>query len=139
MTNTTMRNAGLRQMLGELQRQMQDDVHSRSRDLRANRPTDGCDDLEASHSDIQGDIELALLQMKTETLTRIDDALVRLDADEYGSCVECGDELSERRLRALPFAVRCQKCEERREQELGRTRQLAGRDSLSLFSGVFRP
>ena len=43
---------------------------------------------------------------------RIDDALVRLDAGQYGSCLECAREISERRLRALPFAVRCQACED---------------------------
>jgi RNA polymerase-binding transcription factor DksA len=67
-------------------------------------------------------------------LTRIDEALVRLDAGEYGACVECGDEISEPRLRALPFAVRCRSCEETREQNRDNARQLAGqRGGLSLF------
>jgi DnaK suppressor protein len=95
------------------------------------------DDLEVSAADIERDIEFALLEMRTETLTRIDDALIRLDAGEYGSCVECDGEIAERRLRALPFAVRCQACEEKREQEQGRARHLAQqRGGLSLFSDV---
>jgi RNA polymerase-binding transcription factor DksA len=56
-----------------------------------------------------------------QTVARIDDALVRLEAGQYGSCIECAREISQHRLSALPFAVRCQACEERREQELGRT------------------
>jgi RNA polymerase-binding transcription factor DksA len=75
--------------------------------------------------------------MRVETLLRIDEALVRLDAGEYGSCFECAGEISERRLRALPFAVRCRACEERREEEHGHARQLAQRrDSLSLCPDV---
>jgi DnaK suppressor protein len=75
--------------------------------------------------------------MKAETLTRIDEALVLLDAGEYGSCVDCDDEIAERRLRALPFAVRCQACEERREVQQGQARRLAQRGGgLSLFSDV---
>jgi RNA polymerase-binding transcription factor DksA len=56
--------------------------------------------FEVSDADVQGDIELALLQMRSETLTRIDEALVRLDAGESGRCVECEREISERRLRS---------------------------------------
>jgi hypothetical protein len=36
----------------------------------------------------------------------------------------CGDEISEKRLRALPFAVRCKGCEEAREAVDERARQL---------------
>jgi DnaK suppressor protein len=126
MSNTTNRNAGLRQMLSERRRKMQDEVQARIRDGRADRPNEVRDDLEVSDADIQGDLDLALIQMSAETLTRIDEALVRLDAGEYGSCFECGAEIAERRLRALPFAVRCLACEERREQQ-GRARRLAER------------
>ena len=131
MTDITTRHAGLRQMLSERRREMQDEIQSRIRDGRTDRPIEVRDDLE--HSD--ADIQIALLQISAETLTRIDEALVRLDAGEYGSCVECDGEIAERRLRALPFAVRCQACEEKREQEQGHARQLAQRrGSLSLFS-----
>jgi DnaK suppressor protein len=132
-----MRKAGLREMLSERRREMQDDVQSRIRDGRAERSTEVRDDLEVSDAVIQGDIEFALLQMRAETLTRIDEALVRLDAGKYGFCIECEREIAERRLRALPFAVRCEACEARREQQQGHARQLAQRRSgLSLFSGA---
>ena len=70
---------------------------------------------DGSESDIQEDIEFALIQMKAETLTKIDEALTRLDEGAYGYCYECGEEIAERRLRALPFAVRCKDCEAARE------------------------
>jgi DnaK suppressor protein len=137
MTDTAIRNTDLRHMLSERRREMQDDVQGRIRDGRTDRPKEGGDDLEHSDADIQGDIEFTLLQMRAETLTRIDEALVRLDAGKYGSCFECDSEISERRLRALPFAVRCQACQERREQEQGHARQLVQqRGSFSLFPYV---
>jgi DnaK suppressor protein len=83
---------------------------------RRRRTIEVGDEVEHSDADIQGDIECGLLGIRAETLTRIDEALVRLDAGEYGSCSQCATEISERRLRALPFAVRCKACEERREQ-----------------------
>ena len=133
MTDTARRNADLRHMLMERRQEMQDDVQRRIRVGRTDRPKEVRDDLEHSDADIQGDIELALLQMRAETLTRIDEALVRLDEGKYGSCFQCAGEIAERRLRALPFAVRCQACEEKREQE-GHARQAAERrGGVSLF------
>jgi DnaK suppressor protein len=117
--------AGLTQMLIERRRQLQDDVHGRIRDGRTGRSADGHDDLEHSEADTQTDIELALLQLRAATLARIDEALGRLDAGTYGTCADCGREIAARRLRALPFAVRCQACEEQREAEDGRARHLA--------------
>ena len=99
-------------MVSERRRQIQDEVQSRMRDGRSDRPKEVRDDLEHSDADSQGKIALALLQMRADTLARIDEALVRLDAGKYGFYFECERELSERRLRALPFAVRCQACDD---------------------------
>ena len=130
MTETTMRNIDLRRMLSERRRELRDDVQSRMRDGRRDRPNEVRDDVEMSDADIQEDLGFALLQMQAEMVTRIDEALGRLDSGDYGSCLTCGREISERRLRALPFAVRCQACEERREGELGHARQQRGGFSL---------
>ena len=139
MANTTVRDADLRQMLRNRRREMLQDVQSRIRDERTDRSIEVRDDIEHSDADTQGDIALALLQMRSDALARIDEALARLDAGKYGSCFECEREISERRLRALPFAVRCQACEARREQDQGQARRLAGRSAgPSLFSDVGR-
>ena len=45
-------------------------------------------------------------------------ALAQLDGGKYGSCLECAREITERRLSATPFAVRCQACEDRRRPEM---------------------
>jgi DnaK suppressor protein len=89
------------------------------------------DAADSSESDIQEDIEFALIQMKAETLTRINEALVRLEEGQYGFCYECGEDIAEARLRALPFAVRCKDCEEAREKALQRDRIMAQRSSSS--------
>jgi DnaK suppressor protein len=138
MTDSTRRNADLSQLLRERRREMQDDVQSRIRSGRTDRPIEVGDVLDYSDGDIQDDIELALLQMRAATLIRIEEALVRLDAGKYGSCFECGGEISEQRLRALPFAVRCRACEERREQEQRHARQLDQRRESTLFPEVVR-
>jgi DnaK suppressor protein len=140
MTHAATRKVDLRHLLSEHRRQIQDEIGSRIRDGRANRAQEVRDDLERSDAAIQGDIALALVQMKAETLRRIDEALVRLDLGQYGRCFECEREIAQRRLRALPFAVRCQACQERREQTQERARRLAeGRAGFSLFQDVTAP
>ena len=127
----------LKQMLEERRREIQAEVQGKIRDVRAEASMGGknevFDAVESSEADIQDDIEFALIQMKSETLNKINDALVRLEQEDYGNCFECGEEIAEKRLRALPFAVRCKDCEEAREVAEQRERQMARRSSSSLF------
>jgi len=139
MTDNTIRDAELRQMLTDRRRELQDEVQRRIRDGRADRLLEVRDEVEHSDIDSQGDIELALLQMRADTLARIEQALVRLDAGEYGSCISCEHEIAAPRLKALPFAVRCKACEERREQGQGQAQRAAQqRAGASLFPEVAR-
>ena len=132
----TSRYNELRQMLEDRRRELMNEVQGRMRDVRADGSKDRevLDQGESSEVDIQDDIEFALIQMKSETLNKIDDALVRLEQGNYGNCFECGAEIAEKRLRALPFAVRCKECEEAREVAEQRERhQVARRGTTSLF------
>ena len=109
------------------------EVKDKMRDVRSEGavvPRQGVrDEVESSEADIQDDIEFAVLQMKTETLNKVGEALLGLDIGTYGYCDECGEEISEQRLRALPFAVRCKNCEEAREGAQDRERIVDDRRS----------
>jgi DnaK suppressor protein len=136
------RYSDLKLMLEDRRRQIQAEVQGKMRDVRADGVWGGklnevLDAVESSEADIQGDIELSLIQMKSETLNKINDALTRLEHEEYGNCFDCGEEIAEKRLRALPFAVRCKDCEEARENAEQRERQnVARRGTSSLFLDV---
>lgn len=127
----------LKRILEERRREILAQVQEKMRDVRNEGGTgDGqgvLDAAETSEADIQDDIEFALIQMKSETLHRIEEALARLDSGNFGDCFECGQEISERRLRALPFAVRCKDCEEAREVAERRERMLTQRRSSGLL------
>ena len=132
----TSRYNELKKMLEERRRELLNAVQGKIRDVRAegSKDRDVLDQGESSEVDIQEDIEFALIQMKSETLTKVDAALRRLEEGSYGDCFECGDEIAEARLRALPFAVRCKDCEEAKEIVEQRQRQLtARRGATSLF------
>ena len=123
----TSRYNELKQMLEDRRRALMSEVQGRIRDVRSDGSKDRevFDQGESSEVDIQDDIEFALIQMKSETLNKIDEALRRLDEATYGNCFECGEEIAEARLRALTFAVRCKDCEEARETAEQRERTLA--------------
>jgi DnaK suppressor protein len=126
----------LRKILEDRQRDILSEVQGRIRGVRAEgseKPHEVMDPGETSEVDIQEDIEFALIQMKAETLNKINEALSRLEEGTYGRCFECAEEIAEPRLRALPFAVRCKDCEEARELAVQRERMTTRRGSSSLF------
>ena len=127
----------LRKILEDRRRDIMSEVQGRIRGVRtegSEKPHEVMDQGETSEVDIQEDIEFALIQMKAETLHKIEEALRRLEEGTFGYCFECGEEISERRLRALPFAVRCKDCEEARETAQQRERAMAQRrGAASLF------
>lgn len=130
------RYSELKQMLDNRRRELHAEVQGKMRDVREEGTWGGklnevLDAVESSEADIQEDIEFALIQMKSETLNKINDALARLEQGDYGYCFDCGEEIGEKRLRALPFAVRCKDCEEARENAEQRQRQLAARRGAS--------
>ncbi|MBD3678645.1 MAG: TraR/DksA family transcriptional regulator [Rhodobacteraceae bacterium] len=43
-------------------------------------------------------------------IRKIQAALQRMDAGEYGFCVDCGDTISDERLDVLPYTPFCKKC-----------------------------
>jgi len=133
------RYAELKQMLDDRRKEIQAEVQGKMRGVREEGSWGGkmnevLDAVESSEADIQEELEFALIQMKSETLNKVNDALTRLEQGDYGYCYECGEEIGEKRLRALPFAVRCKDCEEQREMAEQRERQAnARRGSASLF------
>jgi len=125
----------LKRMLEDRQKEILSEVQGRIRDARSESASGKLNEVfdagESSEADIQEDIEFALIQMKAETLNKITEALGRLEEGEYGYCFDCGEEISPKRLRALPFAVRCKECEEAREVAAQRERTLSQRRGAS--------
>ncbi len=67
-------------------------------------------------------LELRTRDRERKLIRKIDQALARLDAHEYGYCDNCGQEIGVARLEARPTATLCIDCktlEEIRERQLG--------------------
>ena len=64
--------------------------------------------------------ELLFSQSTNErnTLKLIEEAIDRIAEGIFGECINCGDEINQKRLDAIPWAPHCIKCQELQEQGL---------------------
>ena len=65
--------------------------------------------------DLERELGISLMEMRNRRRQSIDEALMRLHEGTYGMCAECGVEISEKRLQAVPFAKLCVECQSRAE------------------------
>ena len=63
-------------------------------------------------------VMLAVSENESRQLTLIDEALLRIDDDEYGYCLNCENAINPKRLGAIPWARYCLNCQELLEQGL---------------------
>jgi DnaK suppressor protein len=76
----------------------------------------GMDSGDVSVVDLLQSVGIKLVGIRQEELIKLDQAERKLNQGTYGRCEECGMDISEERLAAMPFAVRCIRCEERFEE-----------------------
>lgn len=57
-------------------------------------------------------LQSSLEKTEIDELKLINQALERLEKGEYGVCVDCGNTISEPRLKYYPYAARCIVCQE---------------------------
>ena len=74
------------------------------------------DTIDIASMESNRDFTLRLQDRERRLVAKIRDALKRLDEDEYGICVACGEDIDERRLMARPVATHCIDCKTEAEQ-----------------------
>ncbi len=123
------------QVLKEMLEDRRAEILSKLRSLRESRPDEIAqvrDAEEQSIDDFVQAVDFAVVQMKSETLRKIDEAIQRLESGTYGKCAECDADISEARLKALPFADKCRDCQELAEARHD-TEQREARDKEAVF------
>lgn len=61
-------------------------------------------------------VMLAVSENESRQLLLIDEALLRIEDEEYGECLNCEKEIQPKRLAAIPWARYCLSCQELVEQ-----------------------
>lgn len=60
---------------------------------------------------------LRIRDRERKLLLKIQDALKRIDEGSFGICQECGEDISESRLKARPVATLCVECKRKQERQ----------------------
>src|SRR5262245_23581861 len=84
----------IRGLLLEQQRQLLHEIQSSVRDVReagSNNQHHTADPHETAEAEPEDDLVFALIQMKAETLERVNEAVRRFDQGTYGYCIDCRD------------------------------------------------
>ena len=117
---------GLQQLLS----QQEAVLRSRRQILRDGLPTwmSGVMDVEEHSLDAEEQgIGFSVLELTSRTVQGIEAALQRLEAGEFGTCFDCRRQISDLRLRAVPFAALCLDCQERQDTPAIRSTQVGFR------------
>jgi DnaK suppressor protein len=74
---------------------------------------------EVDGSQVSGSLEIgfATRELLVERVKRLEEALDRLNAGMYGTCVECASAISAARLRAAPEVQTCVRCQDWLERQ----------------------
>ncbi len=117
-TQAGRRQESLRQMLLAKRQEVMNDIRGnigQSLTEDQMRRLEGMDSGDQAMMDLERELGISLSEMRNRQRQMIDDALIRVEEGSYGICAECGVEISEKRLAAVPFAKLCVECQTQAE------------------------
>jgi len=109
-------------------------------ELRAERDSErdnGLDSSDLASEECDRDISSALSNRERIKISQIDAALARIAEMKYGLCENCGFEITEARLRIMPFTRLCHDCQHDHERAAKTRRRNEGaQDQFQDFSSI---
>ncbi len=90
------------------------EAYSESKEIETGIAQDLADKAESSYTK---EFLLSLSNTERKQLLLIDEALNRIDKDEYGICQRCQKNINKKRLDAVSWAPHCIECQEKEEEE----------------------
>ena len=71
---------------------------------------------DSATSTLNREIDYTLEENSEHVLAAIEEALRRIDEGTFGTCARCGQPIAEKRLEAIPYAIRCIDCKRLEER-----------------------
>lgn len=102
-----------------LEQQRADIMSLYQNDVRAGQEStdEGTEDIvDRANNSYNRELMFSLSDNERQRLLDIDKALERIDEGAYGRCSNCGTEIAEKRLEAVPWTRYCIDCQELAEQ-----------------------
>jgi len=80
------------------------------------KPGEGyADPTDRASAESDRNLQLRMRDRERKLLTKIDEAVARIDSGVYGRCEECGDDIGLERLKARPVTTLCISCKSAQE------------------------
>ena len=118
MLGTTTHVKDRRAKLMEMLERLRDETYARVREFRRQQEQDAepmpADEMDVARTTADVETHASLIEQAEQRLQRIDEAIARADAGEYGRCADCGETIPIQRMTALPFAICCVDCQQER-------------------------
>ena len=106
--------AYFKQKLEEMRNELLSEAHKTIVDM-----TDGGgnfpDPTDRASAESDRNFELRIRDRERKLLSKITEAIERIDEESYGVCDECGEEIGEARLEARPVTTMCIECKTKQE------------------------
>lgn len=74
------------------------------------------DMVDVAYKNYEKDLLFGMSQAEKTILEMIDAALDRIEQNEYGKCIRCGNEIETKRLDIMPYAPKCINCKTHEEK-----------------------
>jgi DnaK suppressor protein len=107
-----------REMLRLMLVTLRDETYERVHELRHEQADDAelapGDEMDRARATVDVETHASLIARAEERLRYIDEALGRVDEGRYGICAGCREHIPVERLSALPFAIYCVECQQKR-------------------------
>jgi DnaK suppressor protein len=116
-------------MLKEFLKEMKDNLLAQKQSILdlSNVPVDIVDNDGDETDEIQANILMGInnqLNIRNNAkLSQINDALIRMELDNYGICEDCGEEINYKRLLVNPYFLTCISCAEAIEMQARQKRK----------------
>jgi len=95
------------------------DSYERDKEAGNAQPDDCIQDLaDKAASAYSKELNFSLSDTERNVLMLIDEAFARIKDGDYGSCTNCGNQIGEKRLQAVPWTPFCIDCQELQEKGL---------------------
>jgi DnaK suppressor protein len=118
MTTALISDSKRRSVLLTMLTMLRDETYERVHELRREQGEDTepgpGDEMDRARASIDVETHASLIARAEERLRYIDEATARAEKGRYGVCAGCSEPIPLERLRALPFAVYCVTCQQKR-------------------------
>jgi len=87
------------------------------------------DPLDMTQEAAQRDVAVQLLDRESALARRVRSAIGRTDDGSYGICLDCEEEIAPKRLKAIPWAELCIRCQEKADDSASQRGRMPGSEN----------